>query len=319
MPRSNAGKPRTRKIPRVAKGETITGNASDAIMRTTGIRVLGKMSWGSHICIFYETKMDLLDTCVAYFELGLKSNEFCIWAVSDPITKKDAKDTLHRGIADFDRYLAAGQIEIVHGHEWYLKGDEFNLRRITGGWSEKLSSALAKGYEGMRVSGNAFWLETNHWKEFCVYEQELDQSIAGQKMIALCTYPLGASRAVDILDVARAHQLTIARRNGEWAFLETPELKLAKQEIKNLNAALNVLSTSFSGLDKLTARERVVLSQIVRGASSKEAARTLGIGPRTVDFHRANILQKLGAKNTVDLVRRVVGGSGRRSSDRRRR
>ena len=50
-----------------------------------------------------------------------------------------------------------------------------------------------------------------------------------------------------------------------------------------------------------------MLAQIARGASSKEAARLLGISPRTVEFHRANIMQKLGAKNTVDVVRRVLG------------
>jgi Bacterial regulatory proteins, luxR family len=46
----------------------------------------------------------------------------------------------------------------------------------------------------------------------------------------------------------------------------------------------------------------VALSQIITGASSKEAGRSLGVSPRTVEFHRANIMQKLGAKNTVDLV-----------------
>jgi DNA-binding CsgD family transcriptional regulator len=44
------------------------------------------------------------------------------------------------------------------------------------------------------------------------------------------------------------------------------------------------------------------LAQIVRGASSKEAAQALGIAPRTVEFHRENIMRKLGAKNTVDLT-----------------
>jgi DNA-binding CsgD family transcriptional regulator len=57
----------------------------------------------------------------------------------------------------------------------------------------------------------------------------------------------------------------------------------------------------------LTARERVVLAQIVRGASNKEAARWLKLSPRTVEFHRTNIMQKLGAKNAADLVRMVVG------------
>ena len=161
----------------------------------------------------------------------------------------------------------------------------------------------------MRVSGNAFWIETNHWKAFCEYEQELDRSLAGQKMIVLCTYSLSASRAVDILDVARAHQCSIARRNGAWEFLETPELTQAKQEIKKLNGALDILSKPFPGHKALTPRERVALGQIVSGSSSKEAARRLGISPRTVEFHRANVMRKLGAKNTADLVRRVLGES----------
>jgi two-component system, LuxR family, response regulator FixJ len=74
----------------------------------------------------------------------------------------------------------------------------------------------------------------------------------------------------------------------------------------NLGDALLVLSRPFAGHELLTERERVVLAQIVRGASSKEAGRSLNISPRTVEFHRANIMQKLGAKNAVDLVRIVI-------------
>jgi DNA-binding CsgD family transcriptional regulator len=39
----------------------------------------------------------------------------------------------------------------------------------------------------------------------------------------------------------------------------------------------------------------------------KEAGQTLGISPRTVDFQRANLLKKLGARKTVDLVHEVLG------------
>jgi FixJ family two-component response regulator len=138
-------------------------------------------------------------------------------------------------------------------------------------------------------------------------EKRAGQTLIDQKMIVLCTYSLSASRAVDILDVARAHQCSIARRNGAWDFLETPELRHAKQEIKKLNGALDILSKPFPGHKSLTPRKRVTLGQIVSGSSSKEAARRLGISPRTVEFHRANVMRKLGAKNTADLVRRVLG------------
>jgi DNA-binding CsgD family transcriptional regulator len=116
-----------------------------------------------------------------------------------------------------------------------------------------------------------------------------------------------ASRATDILDVARAHQHTAARRNGEWEFLESPKLRRAKQEIRNLSGALEILSKPFPAHESLTPQERVALAQFVRGASSKEAVRMLGISPRTVEFHRANVMRKLGAKNIADLVRKVLG------------
>jgi DNA-binding CsgD family transcriptional regulator len=279
----------------------------DSVIRKTGIRVMGDMPWGAHICLFYETKQDLLDTNVSYLKAGLENHEFCVWAISAPITDEEAKNSLREGIPDFDQHLAAGSINLLPGYEWYLKGNEFDVQRITGGWNDKLREAMSKGYEGLRISGNAFWMETNRWTEFREYEQELDQTLDDRQMIALCTYALSASRAVDLLDVARAHQFTIARRNGAWEFLETPELKQAKEEIKRLDNALVILSKPFRGHRLLTPRERVVLAQILRGASSKEAARMLNISPRTVEFHRANVMQKLGAKNTADLVRIVLG------------
>ena len=279
-------------------------------LRKTGIRVASDMPWGAHICLFYETKDDLLDTNAAYIKAGLDSNEFCVWAISQPITAEEALGVLGRDIPDLQHRAQSGQFEILPGYDWYLKGDEFDSKKITSGWHEKLQFALDKGFDGLRISGNAFWLQSNHWREFCEYEQELDESLHDRPMLVLCTYSLGASRAVDLLDVARAHQFTVARRHGQWEFLETPELKQAKREIKNLGEALVVLSRPFAGHELLTARERIVLAQIVRGASSREAARSLDVSPRTIEFHRANIMQKLGAKNVADLVRMVVVSIG---------
>jgi two-component system response regulator FixJ len=57
------------------------------------------------------------------------------------------------------------------------------------------------------------------------------------------------------------------------------------------------------GASLLTPRERDVLQELVRGASNKEAGRSLGISPRTIEVHRARIMEKLGARNAADLVR----------------
>jgi FixJ family two-component response regulator len=80
------------------------------------------------------------------------------------------------------------------------------------------------------------------------------------------------------------------------------------------SSADSILAPDFPGHERLTAREREVLERIARGASSKEASRELAISPRTVEVHRARIMEKLGAKNAADLVRVVLGkGSGQRS------
>ena len=74
-------------------------------------------------------------------------------------------------------------------------------------------------------------------------------------------------------------------------------------------AGTDVLSKSFAGHDLLTARERDVLNQIAAGSSNKQAGRELGISPRTIEVHRARIMEKLGAKNAADLVRIVLSES----------
>jgi FixJ family two-component response regulator len=63
---------------------------------------------------------------------------------------------------------------------------------------------------------------------------------------------------------------------------------------------------AFAGAATLTPREHQVLAQIVGCASNKVAATELGISRRTVEIHRAHIMRKLGAKNSVDLMHIVM-------------
>ena len=60
------------------------------------------------------------------------------------------------------------------------------------------------------------------------------------------------------------------------------------------------------GFSQLTPREREVLQHITNGESNKEAGRELGISPRTIEVHRARVMEKLGARNTADLMRIVL-------------
>ena len=58
--------------------------------------------------------------------------------------------------------------------------------------------------------------------------------------------------------------------------------------------------------DLSPAEQAEILDLVTRGHSSKEIARLLGISPKTVEFHRSNLLRKHDAKSAVDLVRKAA-------------
>ena len=112
-----------------------------------------------------------------------------------------------------------------------------------------------------------------------------------------------------------------AIRNGALDFIEKPfnptavvaRVHDAIRGWQNMAADESLLVHDFPGRERLTARELEVLGRIAQGASNKEAGRELGISPRTIEVHRARIMEKLGAKNAADLMRVVLGkGRGQR-------
>jgi DNA-binding CsgD family transcriptional regulator len=61
-----------------------------------------------------------------------------------------------------------------------------------------------------------------------------------------------------------------------------------------------------SEASNLSDRERQVLQLLLRGRGVEDIATMLEIAPRTVKFHQANVLQKLGADSRLDLLRVVL-------------
>jgi PAS domain S-box-containing protein len=238
-------------------------------MRKTGVDVVGDMPWGTHFCLFYETRADLLETLVSYCKAGLESQEFCLWVVAEPLTGEDARLALKRVVPDLDQYLADHSIEIVAARDWYLQDGTFDLKRVISGWNEKLTSASARGYAGVRVTGDTAWLEKKDWKDFCEYEESLNQAIAGQRLAVLCTYPLVACGAAEILDVVRTHQFAVTKRRGSWDVIETAGHKQAKAEIKRLNEELE--ERVLERTSQLMAVNRELTSEVLQRQRAEEA------------------------------------------------
>lgn len=202
--------------------------------RKTGIEILAEAPWGTHLCLFYDSRDDLLNSLSTYYKEGLEHNERCIWVTADPINVEDAKKTMSRVIPDFYKYLDKGQMEIFHYDEWYTKGGSFDIGRTLKAWIDKHDRALEAGYDGTRVSGNTTWIEDHDWHNFVDYEEEINRVIGQFRMIVLCTYSLERCNAQAAMDVIRHHQYALVKKGGFWDLVQSSEQKLMDNELRRI-------------------------------------------------------------------------------------
>ena len=182
----------------------------------TGIDIIGDVPWGTHLCQFYRTKDDLIDILVPYFKAGLESNEFCLWVTALPLSEQDAREAMAQAMPDFGRYVEKGQIEIVPYDRWYLRDGVFDSEWVIGSWFDKLDGALARGYSGMRLTGNIAWLKKSDWGRFIDYEEKLQDSVPRRPIVGLCSYRLSRVGIAEAIDVVKNHHFVLAKRNGKW-------------------------------------------------------------------------------------------------------
>jgi PAS domain S-box-containing protein len=209
-----------------------------APLRETGIGFVGEVSWGTHLCHFFETRQDLLDALLPFFRAGLEAGEYCLWLVADPLAEEEATSALRQIVPALDHFLADGSIEIRPARDWYLAAGSLDHRVLLTAWERKLTQALSNGFAGMRANGSTAWLQEEVWRDFLAYEEKLNEWLADKRMLVVCSYPLATGSAAAVLDVAQAHNFAIAKRRGSWEVVETPEFRDAKAEIKRLNEGL---------------------------------------------------------------------------------
>lgn len=101
-----------------------------------------------------------------------------------------------------------------------------------------------------------------------------------------------------------------AFKNGAVDFIEKPfrnqilldQIQESLERDANIRKKQNLQKTSEDKLRLLTTREQQVLDLVRNGKSNKVIASTLGVSQRTVESHRANIMEKLEVKSLAELV-----------------
>jgi FixJ family two-component response regulator len=97
-----------------------------------------------------------------------------------------------------------------------------------------------------------------------------------------------------------------------WPFDRThlsDAIDMATARGNNLSTAKLREISARGRLERLTRREREVLNCVAEGLSSRRIGEKLAISPRTVEIHRANMLNKIGAHSTSEAIRVAVEAS----------
>ena len=105
-----------------------------------------------------------------------------------------------------------------------------------------------------------------------------------------------------------------AMQHGAFDFLQKPfrdqdlldRIQRAIAKDAELRKSLGEHTRIRERLDELTPREREVLDLMTRGLQNKVIAQDLGVSPRTVEIHRARVMEKMEAQSVAELVRMML-------------
>ena len=105
-----------------------------------------------------------------------------------------------------------------------------------------------------------------------------------------------------------------AMRAGAFDFIEKPSndhvlldrIAKALERDRQFRANEQVVQKVESGLAELSPREREVMELVVAGLLNKQIAAQLGISIKTVEVHRARVMEKMRADSLADLVRKAI-------------
>jgi two-component system response regulator FixJ len=105
-----------------------------------------------------------------------------------------------------------------------------------------------------------------------------------------------------------------AVKNGAFDFIEKPfdearllaSIRRAVEEGRQSESAATELEELQSRFKALSARQCQVMELVVSGLSSKEIGIELNISPKTVENHRAWVMERVGARNLAELIRIVM-------------
>jgi len=181
-----------------------------------GLAGIDRVPFGMHACHFYSNSDQLLAALLPYLVEGLRGNERCLWVTAPPLPAREAVQALRVAWDRVDDAIEAGALRILDFDQWYTSAAGLNGLDVVRLWLEEEERALAEGYNGLRITGNASFLKSGDWSTFMEYERAVTAAFASRRIVALCSYVLGQLNDQLMNEIIHAHHCAFKRPNGQW-------------------------------------------------------------------------------------------------------
>jgi hypothetical protein len=197
--------------------------SSDGHFTQCGLPDIGLVPFGLHACHFYRDREQLIAALAPYILAGLRGNELCLWITGPPLPANEAAQAL-RAISDgVDEALGSGALRIIEFDQWSAESSASSGQDMLRLWIEEEERALARGYAGLRIAGNLGFLQPGPWPALAACERDASTRLHGQRIVALCSYPLGQFNERDMSEIVQAHHCLLEQAATGWRVGEVPQ------------------------------------------------------------------------------------------------
>jgi hypothetical protein len=140
-----------------------------------------------HAILFYSNPEDKHEVLFTYLKAGLDAGEAAIYVASDE-PAGEIREAMKEFGLDISRYERSGALRVVDYWEWYIIDGKFDIGRTLSLWKQSLQEAVARGFKGLRVTGEMSCFFRNHMlNELVIYERALHRELT-IPMEAICAY-----------------------------------------------------------------------------------------------------------------------------------
>jgi hypothetical protein len=191
----------------------------DASFTKSGLPGLDRIPYGIHMCHFYREREDLVAALVPFFIAGLSNRERCIWITAEPLLAADAGRELEKAGLNVEAAIRSGSLTIMDYPEFYLQAAGMRSSQVAEMWLAEEERALAKGYDGLRITGNASFVSPETWPDFMDYEEVVHRAFQSTRIVSLCSYDLRRCDASGIMEVVQRHTCALEQPDEGWQII----------------------------------------------------------------------------------------------------